>query len=123
MIQTGGSLCLSVWPALCMSMHHVCAVLEPRCVSPLGLELKMVVRHQVGAGNRTWASVRATSALNCQVISSAPTGRLLRVALCTKHVVTTVYILVVFLTHSPSSWHLPPTCEVGAEIPSWATTV
>lgn len=90
----------------------VCIVLEPRCVSPLGLELKMVVSHQEGAGNRTRASARATSALNHQVIFSSYRKDLKSATLY--NFITSVHILVVFLTHSPSSRHLPPNYEVGA---------
>lgn len=43
---------------------------------------QVVVRHQVGAGNKTWSSTRVTNALNRCIVSSAPSfaSRVLRLA-------------------------------------------
>jgi hypothetical protein len=42
-----------------------------RASSPLELELKMVVRHNMGAGNRTGSSARTSSALLMSYFSSS----------------------------------------------------
>lgn len=53
----------------CRSVHHVCAVpgRPEECVGSEELELQIVGRHQVGAGNRTQDLLQTASDLNCGV--------------------------------------------------------
>ena len=59
----------------CLSTTFVqCPQVSEEIVKPLELELQMVMRYHVCAGN--WTSGRAASAFNCWDISPAPTKRL-----------------------------------------------
>jgi hypothetical protein len=64
-------MCRSVY--LHVHLVSVWCLQQPEGVDPLQLELQMVVRHHDVLGIEPGSFVRAASALNCLVITPAPT--------------------------------------------------